>query len=128
MVTALVKDNYQAILEAGKHRYIADEQVATGGDDTGMSPTQLLLCSLASCTSITVKMYANRKAWPLDAVHVSVKINNSGGINGEDEIIRDIALSGNLDTLQKERLLYIANHCPVHKILSRQNLITTNLK
>jgi putative redox protein len=127
MVTALLKNNYQTVLEAGSHRYVADESVASGGDDAGMSPTQLLLCSLASCTSITIKMYANRKAWPLDAVHVSVNMI-SDTTNGADAIIREIDLTGNLDTFQKERLLYIANHCPVHKILSKQNLITTNLK
>ncbi len=128
MVTAFLQDNYQAVLEAGNHKYTADESVAAGGKDVGMSPTQLLLCSLASCTSITVKMYANRKEWQLESIRVTVNMSNSGGSNGEESIIREIELKGNLDARQKDRLLYIAKHCPVHKMLSKQNLITTNLK
>ncbi|MDR5801571.1 OsmC family protein [Caballeronia sp. LZ001] len=107
--------DYQVQLRDGTHGWVADEPATLGGADTGPEPASLLLSSLGACTSITLRMYAKRKGWPLEAVHVelSMKSTADGTI-----IDRQIALTGALDAEQRERLLQIANACPMHKVLS----------
>ncbi len=117
---------WQVELESGPHTYIADEPVTDGGGDTGMSPYQLLVGALASCTAITVKMYANKKGWPLDDVEVQIEMKKE--IKDAVQIThfeRAIELKGNLDNEQKNRLMEIANRCPVHRILNNPIQIHT---
>jgi putative redox protein len=120
---------------SGKHRWRADER-APFGTDNGPSPYELLLASLGACTSMTLRLYAQRKG--LDLQRVTVRLQHSR-IHAEDcgdcetkqgfldRIDRKIELTGNLDDAQKSRLLEIAELCPVHKTLKSEINIRTTL-
>lgn len=96
-----------------------------GGDDSAPDPHQYLEVSLASCTAITVMMYAKRKGIPLEDIDVSIKITSEGETNA---ISREIKFIGNLTPEQKESLMVIANKCPIHKFLSRGAVISSSMK
>ncbi|MDB5861552.1 MAG: OsmC-like protein [Ramlibacter sp.] len=98
----------------GPHRLRADEPADAGGADEGPSPPELLLAALGACKGLTVRMYAERKQWPLDAVRVTLVRSQAEGV---EQI--DVALSfvGELSEAQRRRLLEIAEHCPVHRML-----------
>ncbi len=110
--------------DAAGHVWSADEPLAQGGGDTGPTPHALLLSSLGACTAITLKMFAARKQWPLDGVQVALTLRP--GTPGTD-IERQITLHGALDSTQRERLLQVANACPIHKVLTGEVRIATAL-
>jgi putative redox protein len=116
--------DFQVLFDDGKHTWLADEPESLGGGDRGPTPVSLLLSSLGACTSITLKMYAQRKGWPLTDVHVALAMQT--GDDGST-IDRQIVLKGELSEEQRERLLQIANACPVHKILTRSITIRSGL-
>ena len=125
VVTAAIgTTNYQVTFDDGAHLWHADEPVSLGGGDRAPTPVSLLLSGLGACTSITLKMYAQRKGWPLEDVQVSLSL--STGDQGST-IDRKIVLHGALTDEQRERLLQVANACPVHKILTRPIGINTGL-
>ena len=128
-VSVVSKTNpWQIEASDGEHRWLGDELASNGGGDTGPTPTQLLLSSLGACTAITLRMYAARKAWPLERVEVQLRHNPNGKpADGATEISRQVTLVGKLDAAQRERLLQIANACPVHKILTGGIRIATGL-
>jgi putative redox protein len=108
---------------AGNHKVIIDEPVSSGGHDSGPTPTEYLCVALASCTTATLKMYANRKQWKIDSLTVAVEKETLA--DGKNIFKRTIHLKGALDEEQLDRLMQIANVCPVHKILSQANTIET---
>ena len=116
------------------HTWLADEPKKAGGSNLGPDPYEHLLAALGSCTSMTVRLYANRKNWPLDDINVWLSHSREHGKDCEDcaekparleTIRREITLHGNLDDEQRARLLEIADRCPVHRTLKGDLLIET---
>jgi putative redox protein len=116
--------NYAVCLVAGHHQLTSDEDVAGGGQDGGPRPHELLCAALAACTAITLRMYAQRKQWPLRAVHVDVQLAMQGD---ERSIRRTLDLKGDLDDAQRVRLADIAERTPVTLTLKQGVSITTEL-
>ena len=114
----------QQKLTAGDLHFLADAEVSKGGAGTGPSPHEYLGAALAACTSMTLKMYAGRKEMKLDNAIVTVDIERHDDV---ETFSRDIQLQGNLSAEEKERLLEIAHKCPIHKALSGQIQIKTQL-
>lgn len=119
---------YRITLTDGRgHTWYADEPVADGGADTAPNPMQLILSALGACTAITLQMYAGRKQWPLTQIDVNLQLNPEGKPADGNQITRNITLHGELDDEQRQRLLQIANVCPVHKLLEGNISIPTAL-
>lgn len=127
---------YVQNISVGPHLLQADEPSDSGGNDAGPNPYELLLAALGACTSMTVRMYAQRKQWPLQSVHVRLAHSR---IHAEDcadcdtkegmvdRIETEISLTGDLSDDQKDRLMEVANHCPVHRTLVSEIQIDTRL-
>ena len=111
-------------ISIGPHTLPADEPVADGGADTGPEPHEFLAAGLGACSSMTMKLYADRKGWPLERCEVTVTIEREAG---KATFRRKIALFGALDDEQRARLLEIAGKCPVHKALSGTIAIESTL-
>lgn len=113
-------------IEAGAHRLNADESPAIGGTASAPTPHDLLLSALGACTSMTLRVYADRKGWPLEGVEVRLSLEKvPAGAAEETKIVREISMKGGLDDEMKKRLLDVANKCPVHKTLSSSIKIET---
>ena len=137
VVANLGSTGYTTQMKAGRHHFTADEPVKAGGNDYGPTPYQLVSAGLAACTSMTLQMYARRKKWPLENVetHVTYSREHASDCNScedktskIDTFKREIQIKGDLDEKQKKRLMEIADKCPVHKSLTSENHIPTNLK
>lgn len=115
-VTARRIDGLAHRVELEGHELVADEPHDRGGTDTGPRPTQLLAASLATCTAITMEMYADVKGWELGPVEVDVEVEYDGLVPSAFEVTVDLA--DHLDAEQRRRLLVIAAKCPVHKLLA----------
>jgi len=125
MVTALIgKEHYKTELLASGHSLIADESIDAGGTNLGPGPGELLQLSLASCTAITLRMFASRKNWPVEEIRIEVSSEKS---NDTTIFQRDVYVKGSLTEEQRQRMLQIANSCPVHKTLTHPIEIKTQL-
>lgn len=125
MVRAIIgEDRYRTELTVSGKTVIADEPEDLGGTNLGPAPGEFLMISLASCTAITLRMYADRKQWPVTQIQVEVAMEKE---ESTTVFQREIFLAGELTDEQRERLLQIANACPVHKTLSNPIRIDTRL-
>jgi putative redox protein len=128
------RSKFQQTVSVGPHRLLADEPVSAGGGDTGPGPYDYLLAGLGACTSMTMRLYADRKALPLERVTVTLdhsKIHAEDCAECEtrtgllDQIDRVIHMEGNLDAEQRKKLMEIADKCPVHRTLTSEIRIVT---
>ncbi len=134
---AEIDQRFAISLATDKHTWRADEPQSVGGTDTGPDPYDLLLSSVGACTAMTVRMYAERKGWPLDDIEISLKHQRRYDKDCAeceekpqqiDEISRELRFSGNLTPEQTGRLMEIADRCPVHRTLTSNLRITSELK
>jgi putative redox protein len=111
-------DHYRTEVTIREHTIIGDEPVKAGGTNLGPTAHELLVASLAQCTSVTLRMYADKKGWDLKRVEVDAEMQRitESGVQ-RNNILMKIILDGNLDDEQRKRLLDISGRCPVHKTL-----------
>lgn len=125
MVTAIIgKDQYKTELITSGHYLIADEPAEKNGTNLGPTPQEFLLSALASCTAITLRMYADRKQWPVDLVKVDVSVETT---KEKSTFKCEISIEGTLDESQRAKMVQIAKSCPVHKILTNPIEVNTEL-
>jgi putative redox protein len=124
VVSRFGSGHFQQALEVGNDHFISDIDEAKGGNSSGPSPHEYLGAALAACTGMTLKMYAQRKSWDLQDAIVTVDIER---VNDIEKFKRSIKLVGVVDAEQSQRLLEIANKCPVHKALTGTIEINTEL-
>ncbi len=124
VVTETGAGKFQVEIKAAGARLIADEPVDVGGLGSGPSPYQLLSASLGACTSMTLRMYADQKKWPLKRVGVTVN-HAKRTEEPRDVFTREVFVEGELDDAQRDRLIAIANKCPVHRTLERGSVVET---
>ena len=125
-ITELDQSHYKTKVFAGGHFIYADEPTELGGTDEGMNPGALLLASLGSCTAITIRMYADRKEIPLTHIKIELAICPEVEMDKSTTIMRKIELQGTLTDQQRERLMQIADKCPIHKLLTNPIKIETS--
>jgi putative redox protein len=124
------------VVTVGRHQLAADEPVDAGGADLGPNPYDYLLIALGSCKSMTVRLYARRKGWPLERVAVRLRHSRIHAQDCQDcetregrldHVEAELELTGPLDAEQRTRLLEIADRCPVHRTLTSEVVIRTRL-
>lgn len=116
--------NYTTKISNQKHQIITDEPREDGGQDKGFNPFELILGGLATCTTATIKIYADRKNWLINSIEIDLNMQE---IEKQQIISTNITVNGDISEEQKKRLLIIAQKCPVHKMLSNSNQINTKL-
>ena len=136
VVVRLGDKGFTTDIKAGRHLLVADEPTSVGGDDLGLSTYELLNASLGACTAMTMQLYAKRKKWDLKEVQVHLDYNRDyfddcDSCEDErlklDHFVRHIEIKGDLSKEQRVRLMQIADKCPVHKTLTSETKITTDL-
>lgn len=125
---AIGRDHYRATIQTGRHTLVADEPVGNGGADAGPAPSELLLSALAACKLITVRMYADRKEWPLESVRADLEMEVDRKAQPAQTHIRcSLHFEGPLDDEQRQRLLDIADRCPTQRVLTGEVMIRSEL-
>ena len=120
------KGPFQVEVKAGTSTFLMDEPVAAGGMGSGPNPYDLLSAAIGACSLMTVRLYANRKNWPLERVRVKVT-HHRGGLNDRDRFVREMQFMGPLDEVQRAKLLDISMRCPVHLTIERGSEVETVL-
>ena len=130
-------DGYTNLIRAGRHTFLGDEPASVGGADRGPNPYDFLLAALGTCTTMTLRIYANRKGWPLERVTAQVKHSRIHAKDCEecesekgfiDRLEKVLTIEGDLDETQRARLVEIASRCPVHRtLLNEKQMITTEV-
>ena len=118
-------NSLQAHIAVGGQSFLGDEPVSAGGTGLGPAPHDLLSAALAECTVLTLRLYADRKGWPLEAVEAEVSHEVQPEATPRDLFRRTVRLTGPLDDEQRARLLEIAERCPVHRTLTAGSRIET---
>ena len=127
---------FRTEVEVGGHRLVVDEPTAVGGSDEGPTPYEMVLAGLGACTAMTLRIYADRKKWPLERARISLrhrKVHAQDCIDCDqkatrmDVVDRIITLEGALTAEQRAKLLEIANRCPVHQTLQSKIQVNTTL-
>ncbi|MFB6368607.1 MAG: OsmC family protein, partial [Gemmatimonadota bacterium] len=139
-VARLTGGGFRTDVMAGGHGLVADEPESVGGTDQGPSPYDLVNAALGACTAMTLRMYADRKEWPLEEVTVRVdhdKVHaddceacddaDAGDRSKIDRFEREVSVTGELDDEQRERLLEIADRCPVSRTLKASSAVVNRL-
>ncbi|GJI93327.1 peroxiredoxin [Duganella caerulea] len=119
------KDSYQTTIEVSGHKLVGDEPERNGGHDTGPAPYDFVLAGLGACTAITLRMYADRKQWPMDAVDVALQLTRDD--QGAMMVKRTLSFTGALDTEQKSRMAEIAEKTRVTLTLKAGMVIDTTV-
>ncbi len=131
------KNNYKTVMTAGQHELVSDEPLKSGGKDLGPDPYDYLLMALGSCTAITMRMYANRKEWPVEDIYIEMRHNKVHAEDCEDcddpkaridKIEKEIIVKGDLDRDQIDRLLEISKKCPVHKTMIKSVIVDSTIE
>jgi putative redox protein len=125
IVTATIGlEPYETSLSNGVHLIYSDEPIEVGGKNTGPSPQDFLRMSLASCTAITLRMYANRKGLNVEKIIVEIRTES---VESKTIFHRNVFVKGTISNEQREKLMKIANACPVHKILTNPIEVNTTI-
>jgi|JI9StandDraft_1071089.scaffolds.fasta_scaffold68741_3 putative redox protein len=117
-------EKYRVRMGVRNQTFFADEPVDQGGGDSAPTPYELLTAALAACTSITLRMYAERKGWQTGQISVGIQLETEKGVS---KFIRSVRFEKDLPAEQRERLLAVANACPVHKVLTGSISVETAL-
>lgn len=125
-IARIGKQKYKTEIQSKNHIIMADEPIDVGGQDLGFTPTELLESSLAACTAMTIRMYADRKGWDLEKVEIKVGFKRNISTN---QIIfkKEIQLFGNLDHDQRDKLLEMGSKCPIQKMITGDVSVESNL-
>ncbi len=132
MVSSKADKGLQHEIKAGSHEWISDAGKEVGGQETGPNPHELMLAALGSCTSMTMKLFAQRRGWKIDEVTIKLNEDSIEDPNNPGKkiakITRDIQVKGDLNEEQLSTLKNIADKCPIHKLLVESKQILTNLE
>ena len=121
-------EHWATTLRSGANELVADEPAGGGGAGAGFTPFALLLSGLAACTNITLRMYADRKGWPLESIDVECTMHRDDGDAATDHIDRVLTFAGELDDEQRARLADIAERTPVTLVVKRGTPVVTTVR
>ncbi len=126
VTASILQDHYKTLLQSDTNSILADEPVSVGGTDLGFSPDELLASALAACTAITLRMYADRKKYPLEKIDVTVSVEWDK-VSNKTIMQKTLHFTGNLQPEELKRLRDIADKCPTHKVLLNPIEIVTEI-
>lgn len=125
-IATIGKQKYKTEIQAKNHILMADEPVEIGGQDLGFTPTELLESSLAACSAMTIRMYADRKEWDLQKIEIKVGFKRNIA-TGEVTFKKEIQLFGSLNREEREKLLEMGSKCPIEKMITGKVLVESKL-